>query len=315
MNKIVSTVMLNWNTPEMTIQSVMSILKSNYNNIIVNVIDNGSTCENYLLLKEGLPNKANLFRIEENKGYAGGMNIGLQYVQLQQPDYFLIINNDTIIDKFAVQELVSTCIQHDNNCIVTGKVYHFDKKDVLQTVGNAFDFKSLKSNRIGYDVADIGQYDEESERQMIDDIFMLYPKTIFDTCGSYSPLFFLNYEQTDLIIRIKSKGYKVFYTPKAKLWHKGSFSSGGIGNPYMMYWEGKSKVILHRIHQDNFSFFLFFFRYISKVVWSVAKGLLKRLFFNKKSNLKSRVALLRGVFASIGWLMFNTEETGYNPYN
>ena len=41
------------------------------------------------------------------------------------------------------------------------------------------------------------------------------------------------------------KGYKLLYTPDAKLWHKGSASIGGRNfNPVLAYWNMQSSLIL-----------------------------------------------------------------------
>lgn len=94
----------------------------------------------------------------------------------------------------------------------------------------------------------------------------------------------MNYEQTDLILRIIDKGYKAIYTPKAILWHKGSFSTGGLGNPYMMYWEGKSKLIIHYLYQNGFAFLKFYFSYLGIILWSLGKGIIKKIALGRYHN-------------------------------
>lgn len=229
------------------------------------------------------------------------------------PFYFLIMNNDTLIDNNAISSLVEASQRHQDKCVVTGKVYFFDERDIIQTVGNEFDRKNMTEKRIGYLEKDLGQYDCEEERAMIDDIFMLLPARIYNEVGGYSKYFFLNYEQTDLILRIKERGYKAIYTPDAKLWHKGSFSTGGLGNPYMMYWEGKSSLIIHYLYQNGLNFLKFYFRYSGTILWSLLKGVIKKLIC-KDSNLESRLARIHGFMAGTGWIFNKKPETGYNPY-
>jgi len=143
---------------------------------------------------------------------------------------------------------------------------------------------------------------------MIDDIFMLLPSAIYKEVGGYSKYFFLNYEQTDLLLRIKDKGYKAIYTPDAKLWHKGSFSTGGLGNPYMMYWEGKSILIIHFLYQSLLRFLVFYFQYFFNALWRLTKGIIKVL-LGKDGMVKPKIALFRDFsLVQVGYLTRNLKQ-------
>lgn len=315
MDKLVSVIMLNWNTPEMTLECVQSVNASDYDNFVVNVIDNGSGNANYEILKKEAEGLTNLFRIEKNRGYAGGMNYALEVASAQQPAYFLIMNNDTILHRKAISELVSASKRYNDRCVVTGKVYHYDDPQRLQTVGSKFDAKTLSGRKIGAGEIDRGQYDQESQREMIDDIFMLLPYAIYQKVGGYSDYFYLNYEQADLVIRIKEAGFKVIYTPGAMLYHKGSFSSGGLGNPYMMYWDGKSSLVFHYLHLPRITFMFYAAKSFLQGIYSVLKGVLAfMLLRTSKTNLRARYARWSGVVAGIRWTFNPQPETGYNPF-
>jgi len=311
----VSIVVLNWNTPEMTIECIESILKSNYDNFEINLIDNGSKDNSCQIFNKVFKNhnKIRTFYIPQNLGYTGGINYGLDKALKSGPEYFLIMNNDTIIDSQSLTSLVNTAKKYSNNCVVTGKVYYYEKKSTLQSIGFKFNRKTMSVKRLGFNEVDIGQYDKEKEREMIDDVFMLLPSKIYKKVGGYSPYFFLNYEQTDLVLRIQNKGYKAIYTPEAKLWHKGSYSSGGLGNPYMMFWEGKSKIILHKLHQNNHLFIKFYISYVLKSIYGLIKGLIGTS-LGITQNLKSRYALFRGILSGTFWLLSRKYESGYNPF-
>jgi len=161
----VAVVMLNWNTPGMTISAINSILQSDYPNLSIHLTDNGSSDKSYKIIEKEFGNRIHLYRTKENLGYAGGMSFCLEQGLRLNPYYFLIINNDTIIDKHSITALVETAKKNNDDCLVTGKVYFYDDKDILQTVGNEFDQVKMKEKRIGYNEKDIGQYDQESERK------------------------------------------------------------------------------------------------------------------------------------------------------
>ena len=196
MNPRVLVLTLNYNQNAYSVECVHSILASSHRNIIVYLIDNGSSEVNYAELKHLLPDdkRLNLHRIDDNVGYVGGINYGLETGAKLDPDYYLIMNNDTLIDKEAITELVTAARRYDDNAIVSGKVYHYDEKKYLQTIGNAksnkglLDYPEVVKNRRE---EDIGQHDKETEMGMLDDIFWLIPQNVFTKVGYYSDYFFL----------------------------------------------------------------------------------------------------------------------------
>ena len=239
MEDLVVVILVNYNQNEYTLKCVESLLDSDYNNFRIVLVDNGSTQKNADELVRDLPkhDKFIFKRLVDNIGYAQGTNYGLEEGIKLNPDFFLIMNNDTIIDKNAIKELVKTCKDHDKKVIVTGKVYHNDEPDKLQIVGYRLKNKKILTyEQLGLDETDQGQYDNIEERDMIDDIFVLHPVSIYKSIGGYSPYLWVNGVNIDMALRAKIIGYTLVYTPHAKLWHKGSVSIGGRNmNPKLAY--------------------------------------------------------------------------------
>ena len=248
-------------------------------------------------------------RIEKNRGYVGGVNFGLEQAAKTNPNYFMIMNNDTIIDKNAISALVNTAEKYGQKAIVSGKVYYYDHPDVLQHTGVVFtDHRYLKTYYPGKNEKDVGQCDQEIERDSLDDVFWLLPAKIIADIGLYSDYFFLYAEQGDYAQRARRKGYKLIYTPTAKIWHKESMTSGG-GNPQaqpICYWRGKSAII-------------FFYRNLKKkyflqlIIRSIFKNTIKFI-LSKGDEKKCNKARLLGYLAGIRWLFNKKPDNGYNPY-
>jgi GT2 family glycosyltransferase len=284
---MVNIIMLNYNQFEYTLASINSVLNSDFENIKLLVIDNGSEKKNYSALLNNLPKDNRLFvkRIDKNIGYVGGINYGLTSALKNEPDFFLIMNNDTIIDKYAIKHLVHTSLQFENNCIVTGKVYRYDNKNLLETVGSkSINEDQLTFKNLGFNEIDRGQFDSIEERDMIDDIYWLIPSGVYNKLGNYDTDFFFNGESADYALRAKKEGNKLIYTPNAKLWHKGSLSVGGRNrNPYLNYWQMRSTLIFRYKHLPPKRFRKFY----KKKKMELAKQLLKeiaRLFQLKKPS-------------------------------
>jgi GT2 family glycosyltransferase len=317
MSTKVSIITLNYNQYEYTVECIKSLLLSDYNNFSIYLIDNGSTNENYNRLLESLPknNKLHIERLEQNIGYVGGINYGLKATE-QQSDYFLIMNNDTIIDPSAIKALVETAEKHQNNALVSGKVYNYDNKNNLQYIGNGkskkeislLEFPAYVKNR---DEPDIGQYDKEMEMGMLDDIFWIIPKKIIQSIGYYSTFFFLYGEQNDYALRAVKQGFKLIYTPKAKLWHKGKITTanGNRNSPKVEYWSAVAVMKLAVLHFEK-----------NDAKKIIRKWVFVRILKNIKLLLtgKSNFMLIKAIFYAVNdfrfWNKIRYNDNGYNPF-
>ena len=99
-------VILNWNGWQDTLECLASVVKLNYQNYQVVVVDNGSTDGSVGRIKEWIASqraaRALLVETGKNLGYAGGNNAGLRY-GLARGDlaYAWVLNNDTTVDPNA----------------------------------------------------------------------------------------------------------------------------------------------------------------------------------------------------------------------
>jgi len=317
-NDNVVLIVLNYNQNNYSFACIDSIIISNYKDYKILLIDNGSVYENFVELKNHFKNlkndKIKLFRIEKNIGYVGGTNFGLSECQKYDPQYILIMNNDTILAPNAIHELVNTCKKYNNEAIVSGKVYDYHEKNKLQFVGYSYkNRKYLTYNALGTNEIDNGQFDSESERDMLDDIFWLFPSKLIDDVGYYSDYFWFNAEQQDFGIRAMNKGYKLIYTPNAKIWHKGSVSIGGrVFNPAHAYWFTQSELIVRKLHLSIIDFLRYYFLTIFGILSTYVKVpilLLKGINRFTYANAK-----LRGLMAFNKWVINPKPNNGFNPY-
>ena len=138
----------------------------------------------------------------------------------------LITNNDVKADKNVIKSLVEVAEKDKMICFVTGKVYYYDNPVVLQSAGKYEDPLWLMGGHIGWNQKDNGQYDFITEIPYCDDIYWLVSREVYLKCGGYDEDFFLMAEDFDWQVRAKSKGFKIFYTPNAKIWHKESMTIG-----------------------------------------------------------------------------------------
>jgi GT2 family glycosyltransferase len=307
---------LNYNQVQYTLNCVESLLNSEYKEFKVLVVDNGSEKNNYDKLKAQLPNDERiiLHRIEVNRGYVGGINYGLEKGLLYNLNYFLIMNNDVVIEKSAITELVKTCKGYNDKAIVTGKIYLFDKPDTFQYVGSKYiNRRKLEFKKIGKFEKDEGQHDTEQERDMLDDVYWLFSKNLYEEIGGYSEYFWFNGEQADYALRAVNNDYKLVYTPKAKLWHKCSATMGGRDyNPVLVFWVVQSQLVFKYIHMSFINFLPYYFKTWGSFFRTFFKSFY--LLFKGINRFRYSYAKLKGILYFNHWVIFKTKNDGRNPF-
>ena len=290
---------LNWNRKEDTIECVNSLLELDYPSYEIVIVDNGSTDGSAEVFRETFP-EITIIENNKNLGYAFGMNKGIEYALEQNVKYVLILNNDTIIDKNALKELVKVAESDPQIGFVSGKVYYHSEPNKLQVVGKIFNPNIGVIQNVGGGEIDHGQYDEIREYKFLDDVFWLVRTEVFRKVGMYDTHFFLQFEETDLCARA-NKFFKLVYTPHAKIWHKISQSAGGIGNPITTYYFARNRVVFMRknVPSRKFLIFMFYFLTIQTPKTLAAYIIHKR--FNRI------VAHIKGVLSGVRWVMEKRE--------
>ena len=290
----VIVLILSYNGKELLDDSVLTYLANDYQNFDVVVIDNGSSDGTKEYVENNYP-KTKVIRIEKNRGYSGGFNFGLKYAfEQENTDYVLITNNDVKADQHVIKSLVNVASQDQMIGFVTGKVYYYDKPNTLQTVGKKEDSVRWNGGHIGNGETDRGQYNEICERFFTDDIFTLVSKNLYKKTGGYDTTFQFQSEEYDWQARAKTIGYKIMYTPFAKIWHKESMTIGKK-SPFKAYYDARNPMIVILKHKSPEFFRRYFWLHFSNdIVKSSIKVVIKNFEINKA--FKTWTGFLSGIY-------------------
>ncbi|MCF6288411.1 MAG: glycosyltransferase family 2 protein [Proteobacteria bacterium] len=208
---------------------VESILnKTSYANYEILLIDNQSDDNDiiaYCQLLVQTQTKIKLYQYNETFNFAKINNFA---VSKAQGDLLLFLNNDTkVINNDWLREMVSQ-IQQDNVAAVGAKLLFADDTIqhsgiIVSKAGAVHPNKGLADLAVGYfQRANYVQYVSACTAACL-----LVNKSIFIEVGGFDEkLFAIAYNDVDLCLKIRQKGYKIVYTPYAKLYHYESKSRG-----------------------------------------------------------------------------------------
>lgn len=233
--KLVYIVLLNWNGWADTLNCIDSIMKSDYSNFKIEIVDNGSTDNSIERFQEVHP-EILLTINEKNLGFGGGCNIGIQHGLNQNAEYIWLLNNDTLIDKKALSALVELA-DSDSKIGATGSVlYHMGiEPPRIQAWGGGH--VNLWTGKVKHFTG----YESYGNSDYLTGASMLLKAEAIKEIEGFDESFFMYWEDVDLCFRLRKKGWKLKVAENSRIWHKES-ASLGKGNPLLARYFAASAV-------------------------------------------------------------------------
>lgn len=183
----------------------------------------------------------------KNTGFAGGNNLGIGYaIKFLDPDYLLLLNNDTLVEEDFLERMVEMGESYDDIGIIGPKTCYYHQKNRINSAGAEMVWHlGLALNR-GIGDIDEGQYDTPMEVDSLLGACLLIKTPLIKKIGMMDSRFFLILEETDFCLRAQKAGYKVVYDPESKIYHKEGFS--GSLSPLGMYYLYRNRLIIMKKH-------------------------------------------------------------------
>ncbi len=216
----VSIILVNYNTKDLTLECISSIYeKTSGIDFEIFVVDNASQDGSALAIKETFPN-VKLIENKENIGFGRANNIAIKQSNAK---YVFLLNTDTILINNAVKilfdiiesdEKIGACggnlFDKEMNHVHSYGYLNTPKRSLLRLLGLRYFLKDFKNDL---------ERDKFQEVEQVIGADLMLRKDMLDKIGSFNEKFFLYFEESELQHRIKKAGYKILYTPEAKIFH------------------------------------------------------------------------------------------------
>lgn len=279
MKPSVYLLILTWNAKKVLFECLESVMKLDYPNLKIVVMDNGGTDGTPAAVRETYGDKVTLIENGANLHFARGNNPGIEFAVREKADYLMLLNDDVIVDPAMITTLIET-IERDKTIGVIGpKVYYENPPDQIWFAGGLVHLHKGTSAHIGIREIDHGQYDERRDVDYITGCALMIRREVVEQIGGLDPAFLIYWEDTDWCMKTKRAGYRVVYEPAAKMWHKISASRGGQLSKYKIRNKLRSAWIFHKrwarwYHWLTIPFF--FTLDILRILYMIATGGFKR---------------------------------------
>jgi len=237
----VSVVMVNYNTAQLAMQSVLSLLgeASHIPQLSVYIVDNASddgSCQKIVdfINENGFGCRVKLLAMPLNGGFAYGSNAGIRQALANQSDYVMLLNPDTIVRQGAIGNLVSFLEGNPQVGIAGSQLENIDG----HVENSAHRFPSI-----------LGQLVESARLAVLDSLLpghvlmfmasdtphpcdwvsgssMMVRREVFEQIGLLDEAYFLYFEEVDFFYRAYKAGWQTWYVPESRVMHMEGVSTG-----------------------------------------------------------------------------------------
>ncbi len=237
----VSVIIINYNTPDLTRQSVSELIKNeNHLDWQIIVIDNGS--EKRVGDKDFPEEFIEVIKNEENLGFARAVNQGLEKAK---GDYVLLLNSDLVIADKAVSKMLGYLRNNKEVGVIGPKINFPDGRWQISfgkfpSLWREFLrisrlFKIIPGSTItGQTFLKKVKTEEIQDVDWITGACFLSKRDTMRELGGMDGKYFLGGEDFDFCFRVRKKGFKVVYYPLSQAYHHHGASSGGTGSLFRL---------------------------------------------------------------------------------
>ncbi|HOI40366.1 MAG TPA: glycosyltransferase family 2 protein [Methanobacterium sp.] len=241
-------------------------------------------------------NKKQIYLIKnsENRGFPGGNNVGIRFAfEFFDPDYILLLNNDTVVDENFLGELVKNGESREDVGILGPKIYFYDEPETIWSAGCKISWKLSRGIQIGCNEPDHGQYNKQREVDYVSGSAFLIKTEVIQKIGLMDEKYFLYFEETDWTLRATQVSYKSLYVPNALIWHKVSRSGGGITNPIGLYYITRNRwIFMKKWSKKDDYFFFVIYQFFGALILPIILSIYYR---NKRLFLTYYDGLIEGI--------------------
>jgi N-acetylglucosaminyl-diphospho-decaprenol L-rhamnosyltransferase len=275
-----SVIIVSYNTCQLLRQCLMSLVDNACSHEVeIFVVDNDSRDDSVAMVRTDFP-QVKLISNTRNMGFAAANN---QAYKEFSGKYIVLLNPDAVVQPGALDNAVEFMETHPDIGICGGRLLNangqlepsarrfpnsFFKFLIISGLSDKFSSSKLFSR------ADYKYFDHHSaiEVDWVPGTFSLIRRAMLEEIGFFDERFYLYYEETDLCLRARRAGWKVYFFPGAEVVHVGGACSKtrkdlqlDLGGAQLLKFRMRSELLYFR---KNFGF------------WSVTANSAVEMFFH-----------------------------------
>ena len=251
---LVGCVIVNWNGWRDTVACLDALRATDYPELRVVVVDNGSKDDSVQRIQMVHP-EILLVQTGRNLGFSGGNNVGIREVMRHNVKYVWLLNNDTQPAPHALRELVQTA-ESDSRLGAVGSVLHYmSDPQKIQVWGGGW--INLWTGYNSHATA----HPRSGCLDFLTAASMLVSRNALEDVGLMDDRFFLYWEDAELCFRLRRSGWQLGVAPQAIVLHNVNASTSKSSTPIDRCYTYSAICFLSQYsHVPHVASFLFLFR-------------------------------------------------------
>ena len=250
-------VTLNWNNSHDTIPCIESLYAANPRPDHVVVVDNGSTDASISILKRwgrehgalaqdyDSPSWLTIIEAGVNRGFAGGNNLGLTFLEKRTTvSHLMLLNNDATVAPDFFANIIAGLDAAPDAGLITGTIMEDPARDrVWFAGGTELPLRALYRHRL-----DVPASDTPVPTDFITGCAMVISRSLIEKIGHLAEVYFpLYWEDGEYSFRARRAGFPVLYAPRATVYHKvGATVGAADASPVVAYCQNRLRVFYVR---------------------------------------------------------------------
>lgn len=242
-------VTVNFNLAADTIECVRSLQAAGASLEQIIVVDNASTDHSPDHLRAALGDELTIVVSEINRGYAHGINLGVDSGMRSGFAWFLLMNNDiTVAPDFLS---VLACAAKDTHTLFGPAIFYYDQPSIVWSMGDyrvrgtLFGYSLFRNRPLKPNLPAVMPVD------FLNGCCMLIHRDVFEHIGYWDTSYYMYVEEVDFCWRAYQAGFRMATVPAAHMFHKVSFSARRMGSS-ALYLRVRNQNWFYRHYSSSF---------------------------------------------------------------
>ncbi len=202
-----------------------SLLASDYADLTVVVVDNGSVDGTSEALEERFGDSIVLLRNQTNLGFAGGSNTGIRWALERRCAFVCLVNNDAVVDPTFVSSMVRSALADPTIGALGCRNLQMENPDKLWGAYGLLTYGPFVVRMAGQGADDGPLWQGQRDVDWIIGNGSLWSCAAIEDVGLLDEAYFAYHDDVDWCVRFHEGGYRVLYDGTIAILHRGGGTS------------------------------------------------------------------------------------------
>jgi GT2 family glycosyltransferase len=224
----IAIIVLNWNNRDATLGCLESLQRAELRGASILIVDNGSRDGSVAAIRDRFPDHR-LIALPENQGYAGGNNAGIRAALEGGAEGVLLLNNDTEVAPDFLRPLLWAMESHPMVAGVCSAIHRHDRPEMLDVAYCKVVFSQHDAVKIlGVNALPGQGFEQRCEIEVAVGCSLLLRADVLRQVGLLDEAYFAYHEDVDWCLRAHKLGYRFYYEPMSRVFHRPSSSTSKL---------------------------------------------------------------------------------------